>query len=288
VARIRADLFAKIMQKGRIEQAQAYRRISDKSTELVVGRDLAALAVAADLQIPIAKYATPDQLTDLRAAKTGRATHTAAAAPAATTVPRGSTRGRKTKPISRDQANTVFVVHGRDAKVNESMFQFLRALGLNPIEWNTAVGYTRDAAPHISKVLDAAFKRAAAAVIVFTPDDEVRLRPQFHTDDDEAHETEFRGQARPNVLFEAGIALALRPGKTVLVEVGKVRPFTDISGMHTVRLTGSATSRHGLVTKLKNAGCHPDTRGAAWLTVGEFAPREVVDAAKSTKRKKAK
>lgn len=286
MARIRIDLFAKIMEKAHIGKAQAYRRISAKSIELVVGHDVAALAVAADLNIPIAKYATPDQLADLRAAKTGRMPHTGAAAPAATATTRGPKLVRKAKLSSRDQANTVFVVYGRDTKVNQSMFQLLRALGLNPIEWNTAVGYTRDAAPHISRVLDVAFKRASATVILFTPDEDVRLRPQFHTADDE-HETEFRGQARPNVLFEAGIALALHPGKTVLVEVGKVRQFTDISGMHTVRLSGSPTSRHSFVTKLKNAGCHPDTSGSDWLTVGEFTPREQASVTKPKRRKKS-
>jgi hypothetical protein len=33
----------------------------------------------------------------------------------------------------------VFVVHGRDEKLRSDMFGFLRALGLNPIEWREAV-----------------------------------------------------------------------------------------------------------------------------------------------------
>jgi predicted nucleotide-binding protein len=37
-------------------------------------------------------------------------------------------KGQKTK------GNSVFVVHGRDEVLRKSMFDFLRALGLNPME----------------------------------------------------------------------------------------------------------------------------------------------------------
>lgn len=38
---------------------------------------------------------------------------------------------------------TVFVVHGRNESARDSMFQFLRALGLEPLEWDQAVSLTK-------------------------------------------------------------------------------------------------------------------------------------------------
>jgi hypothetical protein len=45
------------------------------------------------------------------------------------------------------------------------MFEFLCALGLQPIEWSQAVKATRTGTPYVGQVLDAAFARAAAACL---------------------------------------------------------------------------------------------------------------------------
>lgn len=45
-----------------------------------------------------------------------------------------------------------------------------------------------------------------------------------------------------------------------------MRPFRDVGGMHTVRLSNSTQSRQQLVAKLKNAGCKPDITGTAGTT----------------------
>jgi hypothetical protein len=37
------------------------------------------------------------------------------------------------------------------------------------------------------------------------------------------------------VLFEAGLAMGRHPRKTVLVQVGKSKPFSDVDGRHMVR-----------------------------------------------------
>ena len=36
----------------------------------------------------------------------------------------------------------VLVVHGRNEDLRRSMFEFLRSIGLNPIEWSMAVAMT--------------------------------------------------------------------------------------------------------------------------------------------------
>jgi len=50
-------------------------------------------------------------------------------------------------------SRAVFVVHGRNVAVRDSMFNFLRAIGLRPLEWETAVGLTAKASPYIGGLL---------------------------------------------------------------------------------------------------------------------------------------
>src|SRR5206468_2612596 len=131
----------------------------------------------------------------------------------------------------------VFVVHGRNQALRDSIFDFLRAIGLHPLEWSEAVQLTGEASPYVGRVLDVAFKNAQAVVVLITPDDEARLKQEFQKEDDPPYEKQLTGQARPNVLFEAGMAMGRDANRTVLVEVGKLRPFSDVGGRHAVRLT---------------------------------------------------
>jgi len=70
------------------------------------------------------------------------------------------------------------------------MFDFLRALGLRPLEWSQAVEMTASAAPFVGEVLTAAFEAAQAVVVLMTPDDLAHLRPHLLQDDDPAYEKE--------------------------------------------------------------------------------------------------
>lgn len=151
------------------------------------------------------------------------------------------------------------------------MFAFLRAVGLRPLEWSQAIRLVRKGSPYVGEILEAAFREAAAVVVLLTPDDEARLRSIFAKAGDPAFERKLTGQARPNVLFEAGMAFGKDPNSTVLVQIGEVRPFSDLGGRHVVHLSNQPTSRQEFVTKLANAGCNVDTTGADWLSVGNFA-----------------
>ena len=68
----------------------------------------------------------------------------------------------------------VFVVHGRNTAARDALFEFLRSLDLHPLEWSEAVSATGKASPYIGEILDAAFSRAHAVLVLFTPDDEAR------------------------------------------------------------------------------------------------------------------
>ena len=168
-----------------------------------------------------------------------------------------------------DRARKVFVVHGRNTEARTAMFTFLRAIGLAPIEWSEAVRLTGEGSPYIGRVLDAAFDAAQAIVVLLTPDDVAYLRREYASSDDDPEATPL-AQARPNVLFEAGMAMGRNPGRTVLVELGQLRPFSDVVGRHAVRINGSAQRRKELAQRLQTAGCAVDLTGEDWLSVGDF------------------
>ena len=110
----------------------------------------------------------------------------------------------------------VFVIHGRNDAARREMFTFLRAIGLNPIEWSRALASTGSASPYIGEVLDTAFNMAQAIVVLMTPDEMAHLLSDHASGPDDP-EMKPAPQARPNVLFEAGIAIGRDPKRTVLV-----------------------------------------------------------------------
>lgn len=163
----------------------------------------------------------------------------------------------------------VFIVHGRDLDARDALFEFLRSLDLRPIEFEQMVAATGSAAPYTGDAVVAGFKSAQAVIVLLTPDDEARLHGELRGVDEPEHETTLTGQARPNVLFEAGMALALHPDRTVIVEIGKLRPFSDVAGRHTVRIRG-ANSLHALANRLERAGCTVVWSGSDWLRTERF------------------
>lgn len=171
--------------------------------------------------------------------------------------------------IVEDRRN-VFVVHGRNIQARNSLFRFLRSIGLRPLEWSQAIKATGKASPFIGEILDVAFSKAQAVIVLMSPDDEARLRESLRGASEPAYETEMTGQARPNVLFEAGMAMGRNPDRTVIVELGTLRPFSDIAGRHTVRLSNASVARQELAERLRTAGCPVDLSGRDWHTEGDF------------------
>lgn len=164
----------------------------------------------------------------------------------------------------------VFVVHGRNEELRKSMFEFLRSIGLKPIEWSQAIQMTGETAPFIGDILDAAFKQAQAVVVLLNGDDEARLRPEYHSEKMPDYEKNLTPQARPNVIFEAGLALGRFPKRTIIVEVGDLRPFSDVAGRHTIRMNNSTEVRQDLAQRLSLAGCDIDLSGTDWHQSGSF------------------
>ncbi|HEY2893475.1 MAG TPA: nucleotide-binding protein [Pirellulales bacterium] len=188
-------------------------------------------------------------------------------------LPASDSNGSEAMPAQRiddEKKGRVFVVHGRDTTLRDSMFKLLRSLGLEPIDWDTAVTQSGKAAPFVGEVLDSAFTYAQAAVVLISPDDEVRLHHTLCAPSDAEDETEIRMQPRPNVMFEAGMAFGRLPDNTLIVECGRSKQFSDITGRHTLRLDGSLERRENLVKRLRTAGCALKIEGEDWKTVGGF------------------
>jgi predicted nucleotide-binding protein len=162
------------------------------------------------------------------------------------------------------------VVHGRNGAARFAVCAFLRSIGLVPIEWSQALAATGKASPYIGEVLDAALAAVQAVVVLLTPDEIVSLRPEYADgeDDPEVHPAL---QARPNVIFEAGLAIGRAPDRVVLVELGRVRHFSDMIGRNTIRLGNSVASRQELAVRLRTAGCPVDLSGTDWHAVGDFS-----------------
>jgi predicted nucleotide-binding protein len=173
-------------------------------------------------------------------------------------------------PISvASRKKNVFVVHGRNTNARLAVFEFLRSIGLRPIEWSEARGLTGEASPMIGKILDTAFQHAQAVVVLFTPDEIVTLRREYANGDADPDLTA-AAQSRPNVFFEAGMAMGRNPRRTVLVELGTVRQFSDILGRHVLRIDNDPEKRHDLAQRLASAGCDIDITGQDWYNSGNF------------------
>jgi predicted nucleotide-binding protein len=168
-------------------------------------------------------------------------------------------------------ARNIFVVHGRNKSGRDSLFEFLRALKLNPIEWDEAVKMTGKASPFIGEILDKAFSEAQAVVVLLSGDDEARLKKEFQAEDDPPYEKSLTPQARPNVLFEAGMAFGRHEDRTVIVRIGpELRPFSDIAGRHVIKLNNSPQQRNALAQRLITADCPVDISGTDWYSAGNF------------------
>src|SRR5712692_690551 len=195
--------------------------------------------------------------------------------------PSAQSRADEVNPLVVDvDRSVVWVVHGRNTAARDALYDYLHAIGLKPLEFTQAAMRTEKSAPYVGEILDRAFAEAQAVVVLFTPDDEAQLREEFWDAKDEPFEHVLTPQARPNVLFEAGLAFGRHPERTVLVELGDLRKFSNILGRHVVRLDNTAEKRKELANKLIAAKCPVDLTGDHWLKAGDF---EAVLAAPSGK-----
>ncbi len=169
----------------------------------------------------------------------------------------------------------IFVVHGRNLLARDAMFSFLRSIDLHPIEWSEARRITGRPMPYTGEILDRAFSAAQAIVVLLTPDDLAFLDQELLNDHDPEYERNPTPQARPNVLFEAGMAMGRCPERTIIVEAGRLRPFSDIAGLNVVRLNDTTERRQELAHRLIDAGCQVNLSGTSWHNEGKFGLKDL-------------
>jgi predicted nucleotide-binding protein len=186
--------------------------------------------------------------------------------------PPGSGPGTDASKVTTYAANrkAIMVIYGHDTEAKDALFDWLRAIGLQPREWNQLVTGTGAASPYIGQVLDHAFQQAQAVIALFTPDERVLSAAAAPNDP-----RTWRLQARPNVLFEAGMALVSHPTRTVLALLGPQELPSDLGGRHYVRLSPTDPAPlHDLASRLQLAGCETDLSGNDWLKPSRFPDRD--------------
>ncbi len=125
-----------------------------------------------------------------------------------------------------------FIIHGQDIDARDELTKFLTALGLEVRPF-----YRADDGGKARLILEnviAGINQADAVFVLFTPDEQAA----FHDPRTGAFKErtprgeEFAGwQPRPNVVFEAGLAVGIAGDKTALVRVGPVRRISDLDGV---------------------------------------------------------
>jgi predicted nucleotide-binding protein len=171
-----------------------------------------------------------------------------------------------------EQAKRVFVVHGRDRVAYDELKVFLGALGLTVFDYDDQLLEIAAGAPSVMDIVSEGLKKAQTIVVLFTPDEHATLSPRLHLPTDKFHPTDVeRYQARPNVIFEAGMAFGLNPKQTVLLALGpEVQLFSDAAGAHVHRLTGDSQKfRQTLASLLESTGCKINTH-SDFPTAGDF------------------
>lgn len=157
------------------------------------------------------------------------------------------------------KSKKVFVVHGRNEPIKNQIFNFLRSIKLEPIDWPIAVSLTGKGAPFIFDVVRAGIEASQCCLVLFTGDDTVKLRSEFGLE-------KSAYQPRPNVIFEAGIALSLiGQDQTIIVTFEDLRQLSDLGGMSFLKLDNNPESRKSLINRLKTAGCDLDDSGTDYL-----------------------
>jgi predicted nucleotide-binding protein len=261
-------LLERLTKRLNVSTRHVRRLINKRAGDAFVSNRAGALLLARDAGLNFQQYASATDLAEMRGAPRPSADVVAAVAHTAPLTSAVRRAAQYSKPIKQTKNNSIFVVHGRDTRLNEAMFALLRAFGLNPMEWSAAIAAAKGANPDVGAVINNAMKKVQGVLVMFSPDEEARLNAKLCGRNDSRS---LKAQARPNVIFEAGLALGAHPKKTLLVQVGNTREISDIAGKHMLRLSNSGPSRKDLAQRLKKLGFKPDLTGTSWMTEGDFA-----------------
>jgi len=170
-----------------------------------------------------------------------------------------------------ERRRRAFIAYGPgDEPARAAMFDFLRALDLQPLDWEELIASDPDPAPRLDAVVARGLSLAQVVIVVLTPQDLAGASPQMQS----ARTPGDLGTAarpRSNLLLELGIALGGYPDRTVVVEFGRLRLPAELAARNRIRFDGSSTPLGRFVCQLKEAGCAVDDRGGDWRKTDRFA-----------------
>lgn len=171
--------------------------------------------------------------------------------------------------MNQPNPRAVFIIHGRNLEAKNQLGIFLRSCGLMPLNFDdlrASMGGT----PTISDIIDRGMTEAQGVIALFTEDEFASLRPQFRSARDRPDDLN-RWQARPNVIFEAGIAFGRDRSRVVFVLLGNPALFSDVAGVHVLHPTNDPKGDRKILreTLRKGMGCEVED-STAWLDQGDL------------------
>jgi len=140
-----------------------------------------------------------------------------------------------------NDSKKVFVIYGRDKQLYEYIQKVLCAFGLSPLLWHEARAQAQKHKPivHTLDIVKRALSQSKVMLALLSPDEVVTLKKNHQNVDERDLADIFPSeQARPNVIFEIGLAIGLaRNGQKIHVIVcNKCRLLSDFAGVEYLKL----------------------------------------------------
>lgn len=163
----------------------------------------------------------------------------------------------------------VFVIHGRNLRAKSELGIFLRACGLIPVDFEelrARMGGT----PTIADIVERGMSEAQGVIALFTEDEHATLRAELCGAHDRPEERA-RGQARPNVIFEAGMAFGRDRTRVIFVLFGNPALFSDVAGVHVLRPSNDPMGDRSVLWQTLRKGLRCDVEDSTqWMNHGDF------------------
>src|SRR5687767_6678324 len=136
---------------------------------------------------------------------------------------------RQAKQRARNKP-TAFIVHGQDVRLRLELEKFLRGVGFEILLFHAATSGEDQIDAVLRNVMNGV-SRADVVIVLFTPEEQASFHdpetgqyvPKTKTGEDMGG-----WQPRPNVIFEAGVAVVRARRKTILAKIGSVRIISDL------------------------------------------------------------
>jgi predicted nucleotide-binding protein len=174
------------------------------------------------------------------------------------------------KGATMPDSKKVFIIHGRNVDARGQMGIFVRSLGLVPINFadlRASLGGT----PTIADIVESGMNQAQGVIALITADEYAAVRPDYRYAHDQPDDVA-RLQARPNVIFEAGMAFGKDRKRVVFVLLGNPKLFTDVAGIHVLRPTNDPSGDRAVLrsTLWQGMGCEVEPHSTDWMKAGDF------------------